>query len=93
MLTYVRTGTAGGIFIQIMQINNKNVYKIHNTYAVLYTQSPLASVGNVSPERGDTGDRHQACDYPTVSGPSNPPSNAKPFVEAVTITFTPPPQN
>jgi predicted aconitase with swiveling domain len=63
MLTYVRTGTAGGIFIQIMQINNKNVYKIHNTYAVLYTQSPLASVGNVSPERGDTGDRHQACDY------------------------------
>jgi hypothetical protein len=52
MLTYVRTGTAGGIFIQIMQINNKNVYKIHNTYAVLYTQSPLASVGNVSPDEG-----------------------------------------
>jgi hypothetical protein len=52
MLTYVRTGTAGGIFIQIMQINNKNVYKIHNTYAVLYTQSPLASVGNVLPDEG-----------------------------------------
>jgi hypothetical protein len=27
MLTYVRTGTAEGIFIQIMQITNKNVYK------------------------------------------------------------------
>jgi hypothetical protein len=27
MLTYVRTGTAGGIFIQIMQINNKMYIK------------------------------------------------------------------
>jgi hypothetical protein len=35
-----------------MQITNKNICKIHNTYAVLYTQGPLASVGNVSPDEG-----------------------------------------
>jgi hypothetical protein len=35
-----------------MQITNKNICKIHNTYAVLCTQGPLASVGNVSPDEG-----------------------------------------
>ena len=52
MLIYVRRGTAGLIFIQIMLITNKNICRIHNYYARLYIQGTPTSGANVSPDEG-----------------------------------------
>jgi hypothetical protein len=52
ILTYAKRGTAGRIFIQKMQITNKIVCRMHNTYAVLYVQGTPTSAANVSADEG-----------------------------------------
>ena len=51
-LTFVKRGPAGQTFIQIMQITNKIIRRMHWRYAVLYMLGTLTSVGFVSADEG-----------------------------------------
>jgi hypothetical protein len=52
ILTYVKRGIAGRIFIQKIQIPNKIICRMHNTYAVLYVQGTPTSAANISADEG-----------------------------------------
>jgi hypothetical protein len=52
ILTYIKRGTTRRIFIQKIQIPNKIVCRMHNTYTVLYVQGTPTSAANVSADEG-----------------------------------------